>query len=816
MLFAADYATPLVSQAVQELPSFSRKSIAHLLTTLSVKMTNILRRSDPTHQITHGAAPNTPQSMEFDDEREDQSEHDVDDEDNDNADFDIDEDADNEDWLVDDDYDSNTFRSPRQGTTSVDQPVSSQRVRGDLITAKNAGFKIGAFGSFRASNSCYLFVSCRISKLGISEEAMQAWSVEPSEYLVLLIHYPSGYRDMQFFNDRDHATVSQHVEFRTGICSSYKPGSVEQARCFFIGKDKNTMEVQSGSKSSPSLTLRETFISGPLNALFKERFPSMLRYRLQQGLSWTGAERFYNESMGKHAKDSSDVSEEHLDPDEPRAGLPPIAIADELDKGQDANNLTLSTLSLPLVAMQFLLRHFVRCTDFCQICHCRIDASLEVIKPYVCENPLCLFQYLSLGFGPKIEQEVLTQPLVVDLLVGFCYSAAISNRLRELPSLDWRVPNPRLPIYGMVTPTNLPMHRNSSIKVPDNITTVASNGPTTCFRARYSERESRVLFEDEAKCPVRTGDWIVINIPTRKTTAHHCRVVDTIYFPTVGLSKPIILVSKTSESAGQLKTPVQGKGNEKENAAPEQTAQNSTDTKWLTVSLHAYNTSFQSLSREDKMSSIVLLCDLLPKITTMRDYLLARPGVTLALWQDRIPPAALGLLRWIIASNRSAIISVDELPVQSEASDVQLGVNKAEQRITDMPNWLQFRFAMGSPDKENRFLKSLRHGSNDYPTLFAWHGSPIANWHSIIREGLDYKETSHGRAYGHGCYHAKDWNTSMSYSSMSYTGPSRTWSQSILHVDQAIALSEIVNAPDKYASQSPYYVVQHVDWIQSR
>ena len=47
--------------------------------------------------------------------------------------------------------------------------------------------------------------------------------------------------------------------------------------------------------------------------------------------------------------------------------------------------------------------------------------------------------------------------------------------------------------------------------------------------------------------------------------------------------------------------------------------------------------------------------------------------------------------------------------------------------------------------------------------MFAFHGSPIQNWHSIIRHGLDFAETLHGRAYGHGVYHALDQNVSVGY-----------------------------------------------------
>jgi len=37
-----------------------------------------------------------------------------------------------------------------------------------------------------------------------------------------------------------------------------------------------------------------------------------------------------------------------------------------------------------------------------------------------------------------------------------------------------------------------------------------------------------------------------------------------------------------------------------------------------------------------------------------------------------------------------------------------------------------------------------------------------------------------------------------------------------LEVTTAVALSEVINAPTKFISQNPYYVIQHIDWIQTR
>ncbi|MFH4338823.1 hypothetical protein WAJ35_25940, partial [Acinetobacter baumannii] len=76
-----------------------------------------------------------------------------------------------------------------------------------------------------------------------------------------------------------------------------------------------------------------------------------------------------------------------------------------------------------------------------------VDDSFEALKPYVCGNSLCLFQYMNMGLGPNIDQEIVSQPNVVDLLISFCYSGLIrpsnltGSGLQEYPTgLNIQVP----------------------------------------------------------------------------------------------------------------------------------------------------------------------------------------------------------------------------------------------------------------------------------------------------------------------------------------------------------------------------------------
>ncbi|TDZ23139.1 Ubiquitin-conjugating enzyme E2Q-like protein [Colletotrichum orbiculare MAFF 240422] len=124
------------------------------------------------------------------------------------------------------------------------------------------------------------------------------------------------------------------------------------------------------------------------------------------------------------------------------------------------------------------------------------------------------------------------------------------------------------------------------------------------------------------------------------------------------------------------------------------------------------------------------------------------------------------------------------------------------------------QYCLGSPEQENRFKKELDQlPPTAYPTIFAWHGSKLFNWHSIIRSGLNYDEVQNGRAYGNGVYFAKQFQVSQGYS----TYPEGLgWVHSELNICSAISLCEIINRTQDFVSKHPYYVVNNVDWIQCR
>ncbi|KAH4006196.1 hypothetical protein HBI56_097650 [Parastagonospora nodorum] len=696
--------------------------------------------------------------------------------------------------------------APGGGFTEATE-LFKHRIRRDLLTAKKQGFKVGHLGGLIEGLSCYVSISVRIAKLGISEEAMQAWQLEPTEYLVVIFHYPAGYKSMDDLRSYDGSTARRNFGIRIGISTTYKPTMQEAIQAFTVlskEEEKRREASQANDSQQPTTSsngFRNSFISRPLNELLEQRLHPLLNYRYG-GMPWSGAELFHNDQIlrasdTRHADGSED---KYYEPEHVSTLYPELVTADHIQESMSAEH------SLPLVGMQFVLRHFVRCTEFCLICFSKMPDDLQAIKPYVCDNPLCLYQYMSLGFGPSIEHEILSQPKVVDLLISFCYTSARFGRLRDFPSgLSLAVPPPESnETYAMTEQ----QYRGYTTPAPPQTLQKGVLEERAATQARYNAAANELLFENKDQvCPLKDAQWIVLRTDDAPDKAMHCRVLDASLYPTVQLSAPILPVVPDLTSQQNFYGRLQPPANQPAKPSP---APRPPVKEFQAASFYIYEQNFDDLSDNQKRQAISAMLDMLPTVNEMKNYLVRKAQSPLSSWVDRLPPAVLGLLRWIIASNRACIVQV-------ENEDDSSSGRKAEDALYGMTGWTQFRFAMGAPDKERRFISAVRDTSArlslKYPTLFAWHGSPMQNWHSIIREGLHFNETLHGRAFGNGVYHALDVNTSLGYSQY---GSGSGWANSELKMSQALALNEIVNAPSEFTSKTPHLVVPQLDWIQTR
>ncbi|CAL1702918.1 unnamed protein product [Somion occarium] len=218
---------------------------------------------------------------------------------------------------------------------------------------------------------------------------------------------------------------------------------------------------------------------------------------------------------------------------------------------------------------------------------------------------------------------------------------------------------------------------------------------------------------------------------------------------------------------------------------------------------------FDQLTKDEMCKSITDLLNTLHPIRDMKRFLeknnkAGRAKKRLTDMDPNILPAAWLLLRWCVAS---CTAHLEEL-------------QSPEDRIPNIDSqWRQFRFSVGSPDAEAKFRTALQQAQTQnlnarrYPSLYAFHGSPTSNWHSIIRHGLWFKTVANGRAYGNGVYFAKEGQTSMSGYAR---GTAHRWRNTELGVGPCVAVAEIVNLPEQFVSQNPFFVVQHTDWIVCR
>ena len=629
------------------------------------------------------------------------------------------------------------------------------KLRKDILATKQAGFRVSLLGDLlNPKTKSFLTISCRISRLGISQEAMQAWHLDPSRYLTLVIQFSSGYKTLQEISDESPTHNNLHVQMRVGSTKQYKISHSEACNAFRDTKhqekeqryhepkessakaDSSPKEPQVDSADAPIIAelpgLNSIFISRPLNELLNQRLLHLIKYRVNLGMPWGGAELYYNLSQGRQMRDLDPTQAQFvaIENAEKVSHLPKLVTNDNLS---DAALMGYTAKgSLPLLAMQFVLRHVVRCTDFCLVCHVKIDVDFEALKPYVCSSPLCLYQYLNLGMGPAIEHEILTQPDVVDLLISFCYASARIAKLKNLPiGMTLMVPHMG---EGAVGPTLYePWRPAASPYAPQ---AAVSNQPSSkvtnvqtakeqvnSWPAKLDQTISELLFDDSIEA-FRPGDWIYVVERGYKHTK------DKTHYKVLGVKYRGLCLGPAISTAAPLEL----------GTASVPPSSN------LEVDVYKYDRIFDDLSRADQLVTIGPLLNTLPSVAEMGEWLRTNQGRALEQWTERISPTALGLLRWIIASNRSCIVQVDNHGAKAST----------EERVGGMGNYLQFRFAQGAPDKEQRFINAIRENSRKnkpkQATIFAWHGSALHNWHGIVREGLNFEETVNGRAFGHGVY----------------------------------------------------------------
>ncbi|KAI1411161.1 hypothetical protein F5Y13DRAFT_201387 [Hypoxylon sp. FL1857] len=733
----------------------------------------------------------------------------------DESDFEM-EDMDSSDEDIPFDYGDIVPTPSKQPTPPSITPLSGElleRLRRDLLSVyeAEAGFhpcKIGGFGEGELYN--IISVSIRIRKLCLSQETLEAWYLDPSDYLVLLIRYEGGYHTFEDLMSRP--VGDSRTSFRLRKCSK-KRTTQEEANAAFASNppEKASKEAMEGPE------LSDIWISKSIDDLLNTKFIAASKLRdSDKDISWELAKekvhsQIHQTRMEPGESPQIEESQHEVGKEDPATGeqdyeakLPSFLTVDHLSGDGE--------VSLPLVAMQFALLHLVRCTDYCVVCHGKVKGNFEALRPYVCSESLCLHQYMNVGLGPSIEYEIVNQPNVVDLLISFCYATlyaqcAVSRwpapstqpSIREFPTgLGLKVPKIR---KGSAPEVEYPIYGPPSANIRRPPVRYIKEKLVDPVKIDFHWSKSIAIITEQSSVNLQEGQWVAItttqpDAPWGLAVLHHARIESMT-------GKLLHLSVASRHSMPRFYEPLS-------------TSPIITDVETLRGSIGndatvpGYIVTCDDelddlISEDEKAFSIMLILAGLPSVAEMRSYLMdnQHQQLTLAKW-DRMSKESVNLLRWIIASNRSYIVQV---------GDGQTGTQNRE-KISGVDGWVQFRFAQGSPEKEELFHRALQSVNKPTKTLLAWHGSGLYNWHSIIRQGLDFKDVAHGRSYGNGIYFSSSFDYSASYT-RDLDSNAKVWPRSSLKIGAAISLNELVNLPEKFVCSQPF-VVQECHWTQCR
>jgi len=205
-------------------------------------------------------------------------------------------------------------------------------------------------------------------------------------------------------------------------------------------------------------------------------------------------------------------------------------------------------------------------------------------------------------------------------------------------------------------------------------------------------------------------------------------------------------------------------------------------------------TSFPSdLIVNDKkdFDTLTQILESFPPIDVMKDsggnlrFLLKRDHNAVDFVEYRV-------LRWLLASNRAHFVKL-----------------KKFERLEEMITPYQFKFIMSAPEKEARFgqLKA------EFGSFYVFHGSQVANWHSILRNGLKNSMW----ASEPGIFTAPNSGTSAGYA-VSYNGISPGyWDNSIFDGNiTCMAMCEVIDHPTVDKSRGSEIIIHKDEHIVTR
>eukprot|EP01043_Picozoa_sp_COSAG02_P050805 COSAG02_NODE_5269_length_4483_cov_9.829332_1_plen_1006_part_00 len=455
----------------------------------------------------------------------------------------------------------------------------------------------------------------------------------------------------------------------------------------------------------------------------------------------------------------------------------------------EAREIELARTNHLLRLARFVRQQLELSSQYCLVCHA--PTAVKGIKPFVCASPLCLHQWQELSLGANPEVEVEQNPEVVDLMLSLFYQYAVSN---EATSDD-----------GL-----LPTWQNIKGWVPCSGTLRSSAADADIIEGSDTRFRAQLLKGDFIRVTPVASDGRRLAEQTRKV-----KVVETD--SSLKLEEPFSCVLEH---------------------ATFHRIRESDEALW-DVGYAAANiidgTPMRIWCSQDRPSSLPSTSvptgqmGGMPAVSTMREWVIN--GDNLKCKLDQIDGRLYSLLRWVLCSMRGHLRYVE--PTSGEI-------------IPQLKQFKQFVLLCSKPETEATFQELAKQTEVRY----AFHGSPVCNWHSILRNGLNFKKTSNGRAYGNGIYMATDSGVSMGYCARGHRAITSTsqnrpgaaafarcklvdssftpaaganagftgWiARSMFQANfSCMAVCEVIYRPGEFVSTSPHWVIDKQEWVVTR
>jgi poly [ADP-ribose] polymerase 6/8 len=188
---------------------------------------------------------------------------------------------------------------------------------------------------------------------------------------------------------------------------------------------------------------------------------------------------------------------------------------------------------------------------------------------------------------------------------------------------------------------------------------------------------------------------------------------------------------------------------------------------------------------------VVAIMKKIPSVAEMQKYAQSEESLKKYLKEE-----VYEMVKWILTCQRPALCKLEE-----------------KRRIKAMQTEHQYMMMVDKPEKTAKFNKWRK----EFGSFFAFHGSSLENWSSILRNGLinasHTKYMTTGAAYGSGIYLAPDSTTSLGYSRQGSAWNKSKFSSTNL---KCLSIVEVIKHTDVQTTPNPYYVIKNEEHVTAR